>query len=194
METLENKKTITDNLELLKWYLNKDENRSQFDPENEKEELFYFLSICLYEDPFVFFRILLYVANTRTSTSEEIIYKQMLHFLSVLAPQYLLANMDLLIKFGYKNDILILLTASNIRNRVIKFITHLSKTDDDFKTLLNGKLIEKNRNTIIKYKEKSPLQIDKYINNIDDNSEIIELLENILDDPNLNGISMPNIN
>lgn len=177
METLEDKKTITENIEFLKWYLDKtDDNYEISKDEDENEKLFFFLSTCVYEDPFVFFRIVLYIANTRNTPSQELIYRQILHFLSTLTPQYILANLDLLIEFGYKNDILFLLSSSNIQKRVIKYINHVAKNDNDFKLLLDGKLIDKERKKLISY------------NILEDP---IKLLETILDDNTFNGISMP---
>ena len=172
----EGKKIIIHNLEFLKWYLEikPEDFELEYKSEEKSKELFYLFTNCVYEDPFIFLRLILYIANTRTELYQEFIYKTVLHFIGVLVPQYLLSNLDMIIEFGYKNDVLYLLSTPNIQNRIIKYVEHKSKEDKDFKILLNGTMLDKIRNIVCKYKTKEP----------------ITLLENILDDPLFNGISV----
>lgn len=170
------KKIIFYNRKVLDWYFKENKVKQVYN-ENEKERIFAIFSNAAYEDPFVFMRIVLYIANTRTKDSQEIAYKTILHFLAILLPQFILNNLDLILEFGYKNDVLFLLQAPNLQQRVIKYIESKAKTDDDFKILLDGKLINKNRHRKIFYKPK-----------LNYKNGIVKLLEKILDDPNMNGI------
>lgn len=178
MET-SNKKQIIENTELLKLYLNKTEDGDRttyFDLENSDDidDIFYLFSNSLYEDPYVFYRILLYIANNRNNPSQELFYKSLLHFVATLAPQFILSNIDILLKFGYKNDILYLLLSQNIQSRVIKYVDHLAKNDNDFKTLKSGNLLKKTKSVKVSYNE----------------ADVVKLLTKILDDPIFNGISI----
>lgn len=169
-------KKIVHNLDFLKWYLETkpEDFELEYKSEEKTKELFLLFTECIYEDPFVFMRLILYIANTRTEVYQEFIYKTLLHYIGILSPQFVLSNIDMLINFGYKSDILYLLSVPNIQKRIIKYIEHKSKVVNEFKTLLEGKMIEKIRTNICTYEIKNP----------------VSLLETILDDASLNGISI----
>lgn len=166
-------KTIIYNTTLLKWYLEEDLVKHIHD-EQYKEKLFTLFTEASYEDPFIFMRIVLYIANTRTKDDQEIAYKTLIHFMCILLPQFILNNIDMLVKFGNKNDILYLLSAPNLQKKVVKYIEYKSKYDKDYKSLLDGKLIKTEIDRFIKY----------------DDCTITELLEKILDDSAFNGIKV----
>jgi len=174
MENSTNKKTIKFNTSVLNWYLNEDKVK-QIHDDKYREKIYSLFTNAAYEDPLVFMRIVLYIANTRTKDDEIIGYKSLLHFLGILLPQFVLNNIDLILKLGNKNDVLYFLSIPNIQKRIIKFIEYKSKYDSDYKDLLNGNVIKTKINRVIKYNKEN---------------NVVTLLQNILDDPNFNGINV----
>lgn len=171
--TIEEKRIITENVELLKWYFSKDKNI--LDDEG-KNKIFALLSLSIYEDPFVFLRIFKYITNTRKTDEQEIIYKILIHFMGILIPDIIMANIDEFIQLGKKDDVLYYLQCSPITKRISRWIDHKAKQDSDFKSLYAGELIKSPINRVTKYKLKD--------------NNYTELLENILDDSNFNNIQI----
>ena len=132
------------------------------------------------EEPYIFMRILLYVSNTRRSNEEELAYKILIHFLGTMFPEMAIANLDLFVSLGKKDDILYFMQCSNITQRVITYINHKAKTDEDFKTLLDGKVIGLPINRLVRYKPKLGRKHHRW--------DIF--LMKILDDPTFNGITI----
>mgnify|MGYP000923339012 FL=1 len=92
--TLIEKKPIFYNIELLKWYFQRGKDILN---DTEKQKVFSILSYAVLEDPFIFMRIMLYVANARRSNEEELCYKILIHFLGTMFPEMCMANLDLFI-------------------------------------------------------------------------------------------------
>jgi len=173
MENIEEKVVITYNVDLLKWYFNKDKNILK---DLEKEKLFNILAACIYEDPLVFFRIFLFIANTRKTDDEEIIFKILVHFIGVLTPDVVMANLEKFIQFGKKSDVLYFIKVPALTKRIVTWVNHKSKEDKYYKDLYAGNLKKSEINTITNY-------------SLIDNNFVL-LLENILDDSNFNGIQI----
>lgn len=166
---------ISDNLIFLEWYFNGDINLLN---DSEKQRIFSFLTYSILEDPHCFLRIMLYIANTRKTDKEEIFYKIVIHFLGTMFPELVLANMELFIKLGKKDDVLYFLQCPGITERVITWIKHKAKKDSDFNILLDGKIIGKKINRVIRYKPKLKKDCKWDI-----------FLFKILDDPTFNGLA-----
>ena len=174
METIEEEKIIiTENVDLLKWYFKKNKNILD---DKEKEKLFNLLSASIYEDPLVFFRIFLYIVNTRKTNEQEICFKIMIHFIGILVPEVVMANLQKFIDFGSKSDVLYYIKVPALTKRIVTWVNHKSKEDNDFKILYEGTLITQK----IKRKIKYTLE----------NKNYISLLEKILDDSEFNGIQI----
>lgn len=173
---VEEKKHIKDNITLLNWYFKYNVNITQ---DQEKEKLFSILTLAITEDPYIFIRIMLYIANTRKTDKQEIQYKLLIHFIASMFPELTMANLDLFINLGKKDDILYFLQTPNITERVITWIKHKAKLDNDYNILLNGTMINKNINRIIYYRPK-----------LNKKSKWNIFLFKILDDPNFNGITI----
>lgn len=173
---MEEQKTITFNIELLKWYFSKNKKITD---ETEMNKLFTLMSYSLLEDTKIFMRILLYIANRRRTDEQEIAYKILVHFMGVMSAELVFANLDLIIDFGKKNDILYFLQCQNITSKTITYIKHKAKIDNDFKSLLEGKLLNDVRVQKVFYKPENNWN---------------EFLIKILDDPIYNGITVPVIN
>jgi len=174
METInEEKIIITQNIELLKWYFDKNKNILK---DIEKEKIFNLLSACIYEDPLVFFRIFLFIANTRKTDEQEIVFKTIVHFVGILVPEVVMANIEKFIQFGSKTDVLYYIKVPALTKRIVTWVNHKSKTDKDFKTLYNGTLIDTKITKQISY-------------NLEKNNYVL-LLEKILDDSLFNGIQL----
>lgn len=169
-------KIITNNITLLNWYFKYNGNIIL---NEEKEKLFNILTLAILEDPYIFIRIVLYIANTRKTNKQEIQYKLLLHFISTMFPEIVMANIQLFINLGKKDDILYFLQTPNITERIITWIKHKSKLDNDFNTLLNGELINSKINRIIYYKPK-----------LNKKAKWDIFLYKILDDPTFNGITV----
>lgn len=173
MENIEEKIIITENIELLKWYFEK--NKPVLNDE-EKEKLFNLLALCIYEDPQIFFRIFCFITNTRNTDEQEICYKIMVHFIGILAPEIVMANLNKFINLGSKTDVLYYIKVSSLTKKIVTWVNHMSKSDNDFKTLYDGTLIDNKINKQIFYSL--------------ENENYIQLLEKILDDPLFNGIQL----
>lgn len=174
METInEEKIIITQNIELLKWYFDKNKNILK---DIEKEKIFNLLSACIYEDPLVFFRIFLFIANTRKTDEQEIVFKTIVHFVGILVPEVVMANIEKFIQFGSKTDVLYYIKVPALTKRIVIWVNHKSNSDEDFKTLYQGTLIKS--------------KINREINYTLENKNYISLLEKILDDSKFNGIQL----
>ncbi len=165
---------ITYNVDLLVWYFTKNKNITS---DIEKQKVFGILSYALLEDPHCFMRIVLYIANTRKTDEEELSYKILIHLLGSVTPEIILANLELFLKFGKKDDILYFIQIPSITERIIKYVKHIVKTDSDYEKLQMGTLINAPINRVVSYKPKMKL----------DNTWTL-FLNQILDDPIFNGI------
>ena len=170
------KHVISDNLVFLEWYFKGEKNLLS---DAEKQRIFSFMTYSSIEDPYCFLRIMLYIANTRRTDEQEIFYKIVIHFLGTMYPEIVMANLELFIKLGKKDDVLYFLQCPGITARVSTWIKHKAKEDPDFNMLLDGKLIGKKINRVVRYKPK-----------LTKNSKWDVFLYKILDDPNFNGITI----
>lgn len=175
-EINEHKHTIAYNVDLMKWYFTKNKNIISDD---EKDKVFHLMSYAFLEDHYCFMRLMLYIANTRKTDEQEISYKIMIHFLSILFPDITLANIDMFLTLGKKDDVLYFLQCANISANVLRYINHKAKTDSDFKILLNGKMIKKKIERKIKYKP-----------DFKSNTTWNDFMFNLLDDPIFNGVTL----
>lgn len=171
-------KVIKHNVYLLNYMFTKDLLKLEYN-EKEKDFIFSLITQAIFEDPFCYMRILLYFANIRKGTKQELFYKYLLHTTSIIVPDYLINNLELLTTLGKKQDVLYLMNNDYVRNKTIQYITHKSKYDQDFKELLNGNMIDVKSNIIIRYKPKT-----------NKNNKMSILLNKILDDVNFNGITV----
>jgi hypothetical protein len=169
-------KSLDCNVILLEWYFR---SSKLILNDEEKQKVFSFMTYASIEDPYCFMRILLYIANTRHTDDQEISYKIIIHFLGTMFPEFAMANLDLFITHGKKDDVLYFMQCPNIAERVISFIKHKSHTDDDFKILLDGNLINRKINRHVYYKPK-----------FGKNKKWDVFLFKILDDPAFNGITL----
>jgi hypothetical protein len=170
------KRTISDNIIFLEWYFKGDMNLLN---DNEKQRIFSFMTYATIEDPYCFLRIMLYIANTRRTDIQEIFYKVVIHFLGTMYPEVVMANLELFIKLGKKDDVLYFLQCQGITERVITWIKHKAKEDSDFQTLLDGKMIGRKIQRKVYYKPK----LTKY-------HTWDKFLYKILDDATFNGITL----
>jgi len=168
---------ISDNLIFLNWYFK--EQNIDILHDNEKQRIFSFLTYSMLEDPYCFLRIMLYIANTRKTDKQEILYKIIIHFLGTMFPEIVMANLELFIKLGKKDDVLYFLQCPGITERVITWIKHKAKEDMDFKILLDGKMIGTKIKRVIRYKPK-----------LTKDSKWDIFLFKILDDTTFNGITV----
>lgn len=169
------KRTITFNIDFLSWYFTKNKNIIS---DEQKQLAFSLMTQASMEDPACFMRIILYIANTRSTDEEELAYKMVLHFICVMYPDWVIANTELIIGLGKKDDVLYLLQAPNMAEKAMKWIKHKMREDDDFKSLEDGKLIGTPINRRVRYKPR-----------LGRNSKWTTFLFKILDDPTFNGIS-----
>lgn len=175
--TLEQDYTIIKhNIYLLNYMYRKNTLKLEYN-NSEKEKIFSLITNSIFEDPYCFMRILLYYANTRKTTYQELFYKYLIHVTATVAPLYILSNLDLICELGRKEDCLYFLTNPNTRERTIKWIDHKAKLDKDFETLKSGNMIHTKSNIITRYKPKTGK-----------NHKMSEFLEKVLADPNFNGI------
>jgi hypothetical protein len=170
------KRSLAFNVKVLDWYFN---TREFILNDSEKDKIFSLMTYASIEDPYCFMRVLLYIANTRRTDREEIAYKIMVHFLATMFPEFVMANLDLFTGLGRKDDVLYFMQCSSISERVASWIKHMSKTDDDFKMLMEGSVIGKNIERKIRYRPK-----------FGKNRKWDVFLFKILDDPTLNGITL----
>ena len=171
---MENKKIIHWNVQLWKVYFYQE---LDWNNTNHKENMMNILTAAASEDMKLFMRFFLYVANTRNA-STEIKYKFMCHFLGSMFGDIVLANIELIIKLGRKNDVLFF--TPSIPELMVKWVNHKAKTDDDYKILLEGKQIEKKIDRMVYYKP-------KYTKNY----KWQFFFEKIASDPTFNGIQTP---
>lgn len=164
------------NMLLLKWYFLKNKNIIS---DQEKEKSFAYMTYAIAEDPYCFMRILLYIANTRKTDEQELTYKILIHFLGTMFADATMANLDLILSLGKKDDIIYFLQCPNIAKRISTFINHKSKEDPDYLILIDGKLINKKIERKVYYKPK-----------FSKNSKWDLFLYKILDEPNFNGITL----
>ena len=179
IEEQEQQRVIAYNVDLLQWYFTKNKHIIS---DQEKDRLFSIMSYAMMEDTHCFMRVLLYIANTRVRDEEEIAYKILLHFLGVMSPEIVMANIDMLLTFGRKDDILYLLQCTNITDRILTFLKHKAKEDPDFATLMEGTQIKKPSKRVAYYRPKF---------NKDNTWSVF--LTKLLDDPKFNGISLPKL-
>lgn len=172
----DSKHVISDNLIFLEWYFNGD---SVMFNDTEKQRIFSFMTYSTLEDMHCFLRIMLYIANTRKTDRQEIFYKVVIHFLGTMYPEIIMANLELFINLGKKDDVLYFLQCQGITERVITWIKHKAKEDPDFSILLDGKMIGSKINRKVYYKPK-----------LAKNSKWNVFLFKILDDPTFNGITI----
>jgi hypothetical protein len=178
MQEIENNEqhVIKYNVNLLQWYFKKNKKVLE---EKEKEYIFSLMSYSFLEDHYCFMRILLYIANTRKTDEQEITYKIIIHFLCIMFPDIVMANIDMFLNLGKKDDVIYFLQCSNMSAMILKYVNHKAKQDDDFKILLTGELIKKNQSVFIKYKPKFKSKLVWTV-----------FLNQLLDDPILNGITL----
>lgn len=169
-------KIIKHNIYFLHWFFLRNRIKHVYD-DDEKQFIFATLTNAMYEDSHCFMRIVLYIANIRKTDIQEIGYKAILHFIATTNSELIFNNIDLIIKFGKKDDVLYLLQSPNIAEWAKKYIQHLAQTDDDYKQLLNGQLINKPIERKVRYKPK-----------LRKKDKLSILLEKILQDPIFNGI------
>jgi len=163
-------KIITENLELLKWFYNEEKIITD---DEEKNNIFILLSLCYSEDPHVFLRIFKYIINKRNNPIQEEKYRIIIHFLCIMIPNILIANMDDFIDLGFKNDVIYYAKCESFTKHILKYVNYKAKTDKDFKQLItDGKLLSNNKKINIEF-------------NLENNN-YIELLEKILDEPIFN--------
>lgn len=144
------KKTIFWNLQLWKWYFTYDKNLMN---DSEKDKLFAIMVSSSGEDIKLFMRFFLYVANTR-NFYKEVEYKTMCHFISLMYPDMLMANIELVVKLGKKDDILYLMP--NLHAQVLKWVRHKIKNGDtELATMVEeGKPIGDKIKRVCRYKPK----------------------------------------
>lgn len=167
---------IRSNLIFLDWYFN---NTANILVDDEKQKIFATLTHSVLEDHHCFMRIVLYIANTRSTDRQEIFYKTIIHFISTMFPEIIMANLELFVKLGKKDDVLYFVQCPGISQRVSTWIKHKAKEDTDFCMLLDGTLIGTHINRIIRYKPKfgKTKKWDIFV-------------YKILDDPSFNGITL----
>lgn len=170
------KKPIFYNVELMKWYFQQGKRILE---DSEKQKIFSILSFSVLEEPYVFMRVMLYIANTRRSNEEEISYKILIHFLGTMFPEMCMANLDMFVSLGKKDDILYFMQCSNITQRIITYVNHKSKEDNEFKKLLEGTVIGTPIKRQVRYKPK-----------LKRGHKWDVFLMKILDDPSFNGITL----
>jgi len=172
----DSKHVISDNLVFLEWYFKGD--NVMFN-DTEKQRIFSFMTYSTLEDMHCFLRIMLYIANTRMTDRQEIFYKIVIHFLGTMYPEIIMANLELFVNLGKKDDVLYFLQCQGITERVVTWIKHKSKEDPDFSVLLDGKMIGGKINRTVYYKPKLKRK-----------SKWDVFLFKILDDPTFNGITI----
>lgn len=146
------KKGIYYNVLFFKWYFSPREKHLLND--SEKEMIFNLMSCAALEDIYIFTRFVLYIANTRKSDVQEILYKIICHFLGTMWPDFVIANLYHFIRLGKKDDILYFLQIPGMSAKVATWIKHEARSDDDFKILLEGTVIGKPPKRVIRYKPK----------------------------------------
>lgn len=169
---MEQKRTIFWNVQLWKWYFTYSKDITN---DTEKDKLFALLVSASGEDIKLFMRFFLYVANTR-NYYQEIGYKTMCHFISLMYPDMLMANIELLIKCGKKDDILYLMP--NMHIQLMRWMKHISKEDNDFKIMIEeGTIISDKIKRVCRYKPK-----------LTKNYKWSYFFEKLATDTNLNGL------
>lgn len=149
---MEQKKIIW-NVELWKWYFN--ESHPLINDE-DKSKTYDILTLASSEDIKLFTRFVMYVANTRNKY-KEIEYKTLCYFLSLLYPDFTIANIDILLKLGKKSDVLYYMPS--MPERMMSWIKHKSLEDKDFEILISGEYKHFKIDRKVRYK---PLKTKDY--------------------------------
>ena len=170
------KHTLNHNANFIAWYFSK---KSTILDEKSKQMIFANLTQAMLEDPYCFMRIMLYIANIRSTDREEIFYKIIVHYLGTMFPEIMLANIELLTKLGKKDDVLYFLQCPNITARVMTWIKHKAKMDTDFAKLMEGTLIGNPIKRVARYRPK-----------LSKNNKWDVFIYKILDDAAFNGITL----
>lgn len=166
---MDNKKQIIYNLLFLELY--KDKSKIEEYIKNENDVLFNILSMAYMEDIFIFFRILLYIANNRKNDVDEVFYKIIIQFIASMNSDVIMANIDIFLKNGKYADVLYYLQCPSLTKKINTYIKSKSNNNKIFKKLLKGK-IPKEKIKRIKFKK----------------TNTKDLLIEILDCVNFNGI------
>lgn len=133
------KKGIYYNVLLFKWYFKTKQKPSLDD--KEKQLIFDLMSCAALEDIYIFTRFVLYIANTRKTDAEELLYKIICHFLGTMWPDFVIANLHHFTRLGKKDDVLSFLSIPGLSAKIAVWIKSESKSDPDFQTLMNGTVI-----------------------------------------------------
>lgn len=142
------RKVIFWNVQLWKWYFTYEKNLMS---DVEKDKLFAIMVSASGEDIKLFMRFFLYVANSR-NFYQEVAYKTMCHFISLMYPDMLMANIELLITLGKKDDILYLMP--NLSASILKWLRHKVKMGDTQYSIMveEGKQIGDSVKRVCRYK------------------------------------------
>lgn len=168
---MENLTTITENIEVLKWFYSEEKELT----EDEKSSIFVTLSLAYAEDAHAFLRVFKYMTNKRKGSLQEQRYRVIIHFLSVMIPNIVMANLEDFIQLGYKNDVIYYAMTPSLTKHILKYVNHKARMDKDFKSLIDtGKMMNVS----------NPPSIDFDL--ID--NDYVKLMENILDEPAFNNI------
>lgn len=143
---MEQKRTIKWNVELWKWYFNTNDSIVL---DKEKEQAFNIMGLASSEDIRLFTRFLLYTANTR-NFKKDIKYKTLCYFTGLMFPDFAIANLDLILRLGKKSDILYFMPA--IPEKIMTYVNHKAKEDNDFILLQNEQINGFVINRVVRYK------------------------------------------
>jgi hypothetical protein len=165
-------KIIRHNIHFLEWFYNMHTNVLT---DEGKKEAFDVMAKASIEDPACFMRIVLYFANTRKGAKQELTYRVILHFLSIMYPDWIMINIEQLIRMGAVTDVYYLIP--NMSSRVMTWVKHKARTDEVFAQLMRGELTKSKIDRSVRYLPK-----------FGKNYRWSTLLTKILDDPTFNGI------
>lgn len=169
METIKETE-LKNNLRFLKWYADKKPITK-----DSIDMLYHMLMSAYDEDRQVFTKIALYISGTRTKYTETH-YKIVLHFLATNYPEKLMSNLQLFLKFGHINDILMLRQEPVITNRIDTYINYHARFVEDFKNIKDGTEIPVHRyRKYFKFKLRKG-NYKRLLNRIMTNDEINNLL------------------
>lgn len=149
---MEQKKLVW-NVELWKWYFN---DQHTLITDEDKSKTYDILTMASSEDIKLFTRFVMYVSNTRNK-NKEIEYKTLCYFLSLLFPDFTIANLDIILKLGKKSDILYYMPT--MPERLMTWIKHKANEDKDFEILMTGEYKQFKIDRKIRYK---PLKTKDY--------------------------------
>jgi len=163
------------NLQFVEWYFNTSKVILDLKNEHNKDKILNIFTLAIGEDPYAFTRFVLWIANTRKNSYQEIVYNAICHYIAIFWPHFLAANLHLFMQIGRKDDILYFLKVPQIQQKIYTWIKIQAKDDKDFQHLIeNGTIIGKRSKIKIRYK---PVKKD-----------YVTFLDKVLDDPNFNGI------